>query len=67
MKILNKKLILGSQSPRRKQLLEQAGFSFEIRTHPIDEVFPQDMEVMEIAPYLAQQKAKAAFQTKGVL
>ncbi len=60
MKALKHKIVLGSQSPRRKQLLEQAGFSFDIRTKPIDESFPEDMPVEEVAQYLAEQKADAA-------
>ena len=60
MDILNKKIILASQSPRRRQLLEQAGFTFEIKTKPIDESFPADMPVDEVAPFLARQKARAA-------
>ena len=60
MDILNKKIILASQSPRRRQLLEQAGFTFEIKTKPIEESFPADMPVDEVAPFLARQKARAA-------
>ena len=60
MDILKKKIILASQSPRRSQLLEQAGFHFEVKVKPIDETFPEDMPVDEVAPYLARQKAEAA-------
>ena len=60
MDILRKKLILASQSPRRRQLLEQAGFTFEVKTKPIDESFPEDMPVDEVAGYLARRKAHAA-------
>lgn len=60
MDILNKKLILASQSPRRKELLEKAGFQFEIRTAPIDEDYPEDLPVESIATYLADKKAEAA-------
>ena len=60
MDILKKKIILASQSPRRRQLLEQAGFTFEIKTKPIDESFPDDMPVDEVAAYLARRKAYAA-------
>lgn len=60
MDILKKKLILASESPRRQQLLEQAGFHFEVKAKPIDESFPPDMPADEVAPYLAQRKAEAA-------
>jgi septum formation protein len=56
----SKNLILASQSPRRSQLLQQAGFSFSIQTKPIDESFPNDLPVTEVAPYLAKEKALAA-------
>lgn len=60
MNILKKKIILASGSPRRRQLLEQAGFTFEVKTRPIDESFPPDMPVDEVAAYLARKKAHAA-------
>lgn len=56
----SKNLILASQSPRRSQLLKEAGFAFTIKTKPIDESFPKDMPVREVAPYLAREKALAA-------
>ena len=58
MKHLNK-LILASGSPRRKQLLESAGFQFEVRSVSIDEVFPDDLEVDKVAEYLAVAKNEA--------
>lgn len=60
MKALEKKIILASKSPRRSQLLRQAGFHFEIKTKEIDEVFPDDMPAEDVAPFLAEQKALAA-------
>ncbi len=53
-------LILASQSPRRSQLLSQAGIPFRVQAVPIEEDFPADLPVLEVAPYLAQQKAIAA-------
>ncbi len=52
-------LILASNSPRRKQLLEAAGFDFKVRAVEIDEVFPEEMDVMQVAEYLATEKNKA--------
>ncbi len=60
MKVLQKKIILASQSPRRQQLLREAGFTFELKARPIDESFPADMPVDEVAAYLARRKAHAA-------
>lgn len=55
----HKPLILASKSPRRKQLLEMAGIPFTIRTKEVEEDYPPDLPIMEIAPYLAQKKARA--------
>ncbi|MCP9236420.1 Maf family protein [Lewinella sp. JB7] len=53
-------LILASKSPRRSYLLEQAGIPFTIRTVEVDEVYPPETPVLEVAPYLARLKARAA-------
>ena len=50
-------LVLASGSPRRRQLLADAGFAFTIETRPTDELFPADMPVDEVAEFLACQKA----------
>lgn len=52
-------LILASKSPRRVQLLEGLGVSFEIRTREVDEEFPLNLSGAEIPVYLAQKKAEA--------
>ena len=57
MNIFNKKLILASQSPRRKQLLAEAGFEFEILSKEVDESYPDDMDVNDVPEYLAVKKA----------
>lgn len=53
-------LILASQSPRRRQLLQEAGFDFTVQSVDIDESFPDDMPVRDVAPWLAQRKAAAS-------
>ncbi|MCC7244513.1 MAG: septum formation protein Maf [Saprospiraceae bacterium] len=53
-------LILASKSPRRSQLLREAGFDFRVETFDVDESFPADMPAEEVAPWLAQLKARAA-------
>lgn len=55
----HKNLILASKSPRRKQLLEMAGIPFKIRTKEVEEDYPADLAVMEVAPFLARKKAHA--------
>ncbi len=55
-------LILASKSPRRSQLLREAGFDFSVQAFDTDEAFPADMPPEEVAPWLAQKKAQAARQ-----
>ena len=56
------KLILGSGSPRRKELLEGLGFEFEIRTKDTPEDYPSTLELKDVPEYLATLKAKALFE-----
>ncbi|GAB4236947.1 MAG: Maf-like protein [Ekhidna sp.] len=51
--------ILASGSPRRKQLLSDAGFSFEVKTVAFEETFPEEMDVSEVAEFLARGKNQA--------
>ena len=51
------KIILASQSPRRKQLLELAEIAFEIRVADIDETPPTGMPGKEVPEHLAKEKA----------
>lgn len=53
------KLILGSKSPRRKELLEKAGFQFEQFTKDVNEDYPEDLPLSEIAEYLSSKKNDA--------
>ena len=52
-------VILASQSPRRKQLLEWAEISFEIIVHTTDESYPADLTMDEVALHIAKNKALA--------
>ncbi|HVI46012.1 MAG TPA: Maf family protein [Chitinophaga sp.] len=52
-------VILASQSPRRKQLLEQAGIPFEVRVVETAETFPPDMPTQDVPVHIARQKAVA--------
>lgn len=56
---LTHQLILASNSPRRREILEKAGFEFTVQVKEIDESFPQTMPADEVAPYLAKEKALA--------
>jgi septum formation protein len=62
MKIFDKKIILASKSPRRSQLLSEAGFSFEIKTKDVEESYPAEMPVRDVAPFLAEKKAMASIE-----
>ena len=55
----NTDIILGSQSPRRKQLLEDIGLKFRTLTFPVEEIFPENLSAKETAIYLSELKAKA--------
>lgn len=55
---LTKPLILASNSPRRKQLLKEAGFTFEVEVLPTDETFPKNLQSGDIAAYISHQKAE---------
>lgn len=52
------KIILASASPRRKQLLELADIDFQVMIPEIDESFPAEIPVNEVAAYIAQEKAR---------
>lgn len=52
-------IVLNSQSPRRKQLLESLGFNIRVVKTHTDEVYPQDMYMEDIPVYLAKQKGKS--------
>ena len=54
------RIILASKSPRRSQLLSQAGLPFVIKTKEVSEDYPAEMPVDEVAVFLAHKKAKAS-------
>src|SRR4051812_3632580 len=57
------KIILASQSPRRKQLLEWAEVPFEIIVQPTEESFPEEMPIEEVPVYIARHKAETVKQS----
>ncbi len=60
MIVFARPIILASKSPRRSQLLNEAGFNFTVQAFDVDEAFDPNMPVEEVAPWLAQKKANAA-------
>lgn len=54
------KIILASNSPRRKELLGGLGLTFEVKTLPgIDESYPSGLTGEEIPMYISSKKAQA--------
>lgn len=53
------KIILGSQSPRRQELLAGLGFNFEVIIADTDESYPTELTTEQIAPFIAKAKVDA--------
>ena len=54
------KIVLASNSPRRRNLLSGLDIDFEVRVIPdIDESYPDSIDSMEIPLYIARSKAEA--------
>ena len=51
-------LILASNSPRRREILNQAGFDFSVVASEVDESFPADMSLQEVPVFLSEKKAR---------
>ena len=51
-------IILGSASPRRKELLSDIGIEFSIQTTDKEEEYPSTLKEERIAEFLAQQKSE---------
>jgi septum formation protein len=60
------RIILASQSPRRKQLLEWAELPFEIIVQSTDETYPAELPIPEVPVYIAREKARAVQQQAAV-
>ncbi len=57
--LASKKIILGSNSPRRQELLRGLELDFEVRVHPVEENIPTDLPAEYAAAYLSKLKADA--------
>lgn len=54
------KVILASNSPRRKELLAGLGVDYEVRTLPdVDESYPETLQGADIPLYISKEKADA--------
>jgi len=58
-------IILGSNSPRRKELLSQLGFTFEIRAISFEEQIDQRLDYKEIPKDIVSQKLSAMINKLG--
>lgn len=55
----SKKIILGSASPRRKQLMEQLGLTVEIRKKEVSETYPSSLHHHDVPEFLSRLKAES--------
>ncbi len=55
---ISRPLILASSSPRRQYLMKEAGFTFTVEKPDVEETFPSEMPVDQVAKYLAAKKAE---------
>ncbi|MBX3020840.1 MAG: septum formation protein Maf [Bdellovibrionales bacterium] len=53
------KLVLASQSPRRRELLNSAAYEFTVSTVKVSEIFDESLNPQEVASHLATLKARA--------
>lgn len=63
-KLLKRKIILASASPRRQFLLKDLGLNLEIKTKEVEEVYPNHLKGKEIVIYLAELKANAFIENE---
>ncbi|MBX9783868.1 MAG: Maf family nucleotide pyrophosphatase [Chitinophagaceae bacterium] len=56
---MSERIILASQSPRRKQLLEWAEVEFDVLVKETDELYPSTLPVEKVPVYIARNKALA--------
>ncbi len=59
------KIILASQSPRRKQLLQWAEVPFEVKTKETEENYPPGLLPQQVAIHIARNKALAVWRSNN--
>jgi|LakMenE18May11ns_1017448.scaffolds.fasta_scaffold9925573_2 septum formation protein len=52
-------IVLGSQSPRRKELLGLMNIDFRVEVQEVEESYPENLTPIQIAIHIASKKAKA--------
>ena len=63
---MNPKLILASASPRRRELLAQAGYPFEVQPSSVPESRQPGEDAIRFATRLAREKAEEVFARRAV-
>lgn len=58
---INQKLILASESPRRRQLLSEAGFSFDVVSVKVSEIPDKNLNVNDQILDIARRKARHSY------
>lgn len=54
------KIILASNSPRRRELLAGLGVDFEVKVKDgVDESYPSSLQALDVAEYISRRKAEA--------
>jgi septum formation protein len=56
---LDRELILGSASPRRREILEDSGMAFTVVKPEAEETYPDHFQTTAVPVYLAEKKAQA--------
>lgn len=53
------KILLASQSPRRRELLKLANINYDIINVEVEEIYPAELQVENVPEYLAELKANS--------
>lgn len=54
-----RKIYLASKSPRRQELLKLMGIKYELLIKDVDESYPTDLNLEDVATYISKKKADA--------
>ena len=60
-----RRIVLASQSPRRRELMGMLGLEVECMARDVDESWPQELEGVGVAEYVARKKAAAYLDVLG--
>ena len=60
-----RRIVLASQSPRRRELMGMLGLHVECMARDVDEAWPPEMEGVEVAEFVARKKADAYMDVLG--